>query len=53
VIIKWLIRINKTPPAERFKANGAANPWQRGEEQHIVTTLKGQPTSGINFDQRR
>jgi hypothetical protein len=50
VILKWLIRINKTPPSERFKPNGAANQWQFAQEQHIVTTLKGKPTNGIDFE---
>jgi hypothetical protein len=49
-ILKWLLIINKTPVNERFQANGAANRWVREYEEHTIATLKGNPTSNINFD---
>lgn len=50
VIIKWLITTNHTPVNERFTSTGAANRWKLSEEEFIVTTLKGNPTSGIDFE---
>lgn len=52
VIIKWFLIINRTPPGERFNSSGAANRWKLVDEQHIVTTLKGKPTSGIDFENK-
>jgi hypothetical protein len=49
-ILKWLIITNKTPVNERFQPNGAANKWEREYTEYTVATLKGNPTSNINFD---
>lgn len=53
VIIKWLIRTNKTPINERFTKTGAAVRWVNEDEEFIVTTIKGKSTSGIDFETRR
>lgn len=50
VIIKWMIRTNQTPVSERFTSTGAATRWKFTDEEFIVTTIKGVPTSGIDFD---
>lgn len=50
VIIKWLITTNHTPVNERFTPSGAATWWHRTKEEFVVTTIKGTPASGINFD---
>ncbi|MFZ2306892.1 MAG: hypothetical protein WAW73_02775 [Rhodoferax sp.] len=50
VIIKWFLRINGTPVGRRLAADGAATHWDIRDEQFIVTTLKGNPTSGIDFE---
>ena len=50
VIIKWLVTTNHTPVAERFTPSGAATRWKFTDEEFIVTTIKGVPTSGIDFD---
>lgn len=50
VILKWLLRLNKTPVDQRYQSNGAANSWQVDREEHIVTAIQGQPTSGIDFE---
>ena len=52
VILKWLLIINRTPVDERFTSTGVANKWVREYEEHIVTTVKGTPTSGIDFERR-
>lgn len=49
VLIKWLIRTNKTPVNERFTSTGAAVRWVNEDEESIVTTLKGVSTHGIDF----
>lgn len=49
VVVKWLLILNHTPPSQRLKPSGAANPWTVEYEEHFVTTLKGKPTSGIDF----
>ena len=55
VVIKWLLIINRTPHDKRFPIikNGIpardGTPWKLEYEEHHVTTLKGQPTSGIDF----
>jgi len=51
VIVKWLITTNKTPVRERLKPNGAANKWVFDYQEFVVTSTKGIPTSGIDFDQ--
>lgn len=50
VIIKWIVRTNHTPVSERFTPTGAATRWKFTNEEFIVTTIKGVPTSGIDFD---
>ncbi len=53
VIIKWMVRANGTPVPERFTPTGAATRWKFTDEEFIVTTIKGVPTSGIDFENRR
>lgn len=50
VIIKWYIRINRTPVDQRLTAAGAATKWDVVDEEHFVTSIPGKPTSGIDFD---
>ena len=50
VRIKWVIYINRTPVTERLTAKGAATRWDIVQEEYLVTTLKGNPTSGIDFN---
>lgn len=50
VILKWLITTNHVPVDERFKPSGEANRWKFSDEEHYITTIPGQPTSGIDFD---
>ncbi|MBT0569086.1 hypothetical protein KIK84_01990 [Curvibacter sp. CHRR-16] len=50
VILKWLITTLKTSPNERFTKDMVANPWKFEYEEHIVTTIKGTPTVGIDFE---
>lgn len=52
VILKWLITTNHTPINERLKPTGKANRWTLTEEEHTVIELKGQPTTGIDFEKR-
>ena len=49
VRIKWVIITNRTPVNERFTSKGAATKWDITRDEHVVTTLKGNPTSGIDF----
>jgi hypothetical protein len=49
VIIKWYIRINRTPVDQRLTATGAATKWDVFDEEHFVTSIPGKPTSGIDF----
>ncbi len=48
VILKWLIRYNHTPLERREKELPNIE-----YQEHIVTTIKGTPTTGIDFDQHR
>ncbi|MDT8992064.1 hypothetical protein RQP54_14420 [Curvibacter sp. APW13] len=52
VLIEWVITANTTPVKERFLPSGAATQWHLTKERYLVTTLKGTPTSGIEFDKR-
>lgn len=52
VILKWFLRINGTPVGRRLTANGAATSWDIKDEEFIVTTIKGKPTSGIDFEKK-
>lgn len=52
VNLKWLITINKTPIKDRLQPNGAANRWTFEYEEYVVATIKGTPTTGIDFDKR-
>jgi hypothetical protein len=49
VRIKWIDRVNHTPVNLRLTAKGAANKWDVQHEEHLVVTLKGLPTQGIDF----
>jgi hypothetical protein len=50
VIIKWMVITNHTPVSERFSPTGAATRWKFTDEEFIVTTIKGVPISGIDFN---
>jgi hypothetical protein len=50
VLIEWVVTINNTLYNQRFASSGAANRWTFSDERYLVTTLKGIPTSGIEFD---
>jgi hypothetical protein len=50
VILKWLITINHTPVNERLTSTGAAAQWKFSKEQHVVGSVKGTRTQGIDFD---
>jgi hypothetical protein len=52
VVIKWVITINRTPPARRLTPTGAATRWDTYDEQSEVISLQGKPTSGIDFNKR-
>jgi len=54
VIIKWLVITNHTPVQDRFpKTAGIPPRWKLTDEEFIVTTIKGVPTNGIDFENRR
>ncbi len=54
VIIKWLVITNHTPVQDRFpKTTGIPPRWKLTDEEFIVTTIKGVPTRGIDFENRR
>jgi hypothetical protein len=50
VIIKWYIPINRTPVNQRLTATGAATKWDIINEEHFVTSIPAQSTTGIDFD---
>ena len=50
VRIKWVISTNHTPVDKRFTPSGAATRWVTTDEEHLITTLQGVPTSGIDFN---
>ena len=50
VRIKWVITTNRTPVNQRLTAQGAATNWEFTQEEFLVATLKGVPTSGIDFN---
>jgi hypothetical protein len=50
VLIEWVVTVNNTPYDQRFSPKGGANLWTFSDERYLVTTLKGIPTSGIEFD---
>ena len=50
LIIKWYIRINRTPVDQRLTSTGAATKWDVIDEEHFVTSIPGKPTTGIDFD---
>jgi hypothetical protein len=50
LILKWIVRINNTPPNQRLTANGAATRWEIQHEETLVTTIKGNRIVGINFN---
>lgn len=50
LFLKWVITITKTPVNQRLTPSGAANKLETFEEEHLMATLKGNPTSGIDFN---
>ena len=50
--LKWVVTINRTPTSQRFRSDGAANPWTFEDEEHVIVVIQGVPTSGIDFTQR-
>ena len=52
VRIKWVITTNRTPVNQRLTATGAATKWDFADEEFLVATLKGVPTSGIEFNKK-
>lgn len=50
VLIKWVITTNQTPVNQRFTPTGAATRWQTTDEEHLVITIQGVPTRGIDFN---
>jgi hypothetical protein len=52
VIIKWYLRINRTPVDQRLTASGAATKWDIVNEEYFVTSIPGKPTSGIDFENK-
>jgi hypothetical protein len=52
VILKWVITINRTPVDKRLTPTGAANFWDTYDEEYIVAVLKGQATTGLDFDSK-
>ena len=50
VLLKWAVRINRTPVTQRLTSTGAATKWDVYTEEYVMTTLKGIPTSDINFN---
>ncbi|MFO1244467.1 MAG: hypothetical protein U1E71_04700 [Ramlibacter sp.] len=53
VILKWVITINRTPVNQRLTSTGAATAWDTYDEEHVVTTIQGMPTQGIDFSKTR
>jgi hypothetical protein len=53
VLIEWVITTNSTPVKDRVLPNGAATLWSLTKERYLVTTLKGHPTSGLDFSKTR
>ncbi len=47
LVIKWIVRLNHTPLDRRDKEMSKIS-----EEEILVTTLKGNPTTGIDFSKR-
>jgi hypothetical protein len=50
--LKWVITTNLTPVDKRILPSKAATKWEFSDEEFLVIAIKGQPTSGINFDKR-
>jgi hypothetical protein len=49
--LKWVIITNLTPVDKRILPSKAATKWEFSYEEFPVIAIKGQPTSGINFNQ--
>jgi hypothetical protein len=55
IVISWGLVMNRTPVHQRLPivVNGKpardGTPWKLEREEHFVTVLKGNPTSGIDF----
>lgn len=52
VRIKWVITTNHTPVNQRLTSTGAATRWIFTDEEYLVATIKGVPTSGIDFNKK-
>lgn len=50
VVIKWYLRINRTPVDQRLTSKGAATKWDIVSEEYFVTRIPGKSTAGIDFD---
>lgn len=50
VLLKWVVAINQTPVGQRLTATGAATKWDFRYEEYVMATIKGQSTSGIDFN---
>jgi hypothetical protein len=48
--LKWVISTNLTPVGQRMLPSKAATKWEFSNEEFLVISIKGKPTSGINFD---
>lgn len=53
VILKWVLTINRTPVQDRLTPAGVATKWDTYDEEHIVTTIKGKLTKGVEFSKTR
>lgn len=52
VRIKWVIMTNHTPVDQRLTAKGAATFWDITAEEHLVATIQGVPTRGMDFNKK-
>ena len=50
VLLKWAVRINRTPVNQRLTPTGAATKWDVYTEEYVMTALKGNSTSNIDFN---
>lgn len=50
VHVKWVVRINRTPVAQRLTKTGAATAWNVIQEEYLVAKIKGVPVANIDFD---
>lgn len=50
VLLKWVIRINRTPVNQRLTATGAATKWDIYDEEYLMAVIPGKPTLGLDFN---